>query len=415
MRSHYYGEGDMAAGTVSVISTTELLQTFGFLVEPLLLFAAYVALDISRLHSLSKRGLVEREAASGVFYLCSVVFLHLILLSIRDAIPAQGVFNLSWYAGVSGLIVLTAVVFRKATQVTLQLNSLVARTEVLETNRQNLSQRLNAILRALSELRMEFSHSTQLENDRLASAENRLKGLEGSYQSIVAGYEGLTVKYQNDITITNERQERYESLIQKLREQSQILLAQIEETGRLQKEYKEKIEQTPERPEKPASVGKEQREDVKLTREDGITNREKGNNAQMRTAEYLKGLGFVLQNDCDKSAPDFLLFNGGIMVGIGAHKGFTLTKSGTRQRSISPKGVDIEYETAKALHLPLILFVTNLDNGQRWAKMIPYDELGKFKSVSTPVILSENSPEAYQTLQNTINEVQKSLGYQTSG
>jgi hypothetical protein len=407
--------GGMAAETVSVISTTELLQSFGFLVEPLLLFAAYAALDVSRLRCLSKQGLVEREAASGVFYFCSVVFLHLILLSIKDAIPAQGIFNIFWYAGVSGLIVLTALVFRKATQVTLQLSSLVARTEVLETNRQNLSERLNTILRTLSELRMEFSHSIQSANDRLASAENRLRGLEGSYQNIVAGYKGLTDKYQNDIAINNERQERYESLIQKLREQSQILLAQIEETGRLQKEYKEKIEQTPERPEKSASSGNEQRQAVKLTREDGITNREKGNNAQVKTAEYLKGLGFLLENDCDKSAPDFQLFNDGIMVGIGAHKGFTLTKSGTRQRSISRKGIDIEFETAKALHLPLILFVTNLDNGQRWAKMIPYNELEKFKSVSTPVILSENSPEAYQTLQNTINEVRRSLGYQRSG
>jgi len=413
MRPSYYGECGMAVEATSAVLTIELLQDCRFLIGPLLLFVAYVALDVNRLFSLSVRRLVGREAASAVFYFGSVIFLHFILLNVNDAIFPQGILsNIVWYFGVLGLIILTAIVFRKAAQAMLQFNSLVARMNGLESNSQKLGEKLDRWYN----LKMEFDHPIQLANNRLTIVENRLGGLENSYQNVVAKYETLIEKYHNDVALTNEREEQYESLIQKLREQGQSLLAQIEETTRLQKEYKQKIEHVPGyKADNLASTGDKERQAVKLTREDGITNRKKGNNAQVKTAEYLKGLGFILENDCDKSAPDFLFFNDGIMVGIGAHKGFTLTKGGTRQRSISRKTVVIEYETAKELHLPLILFVTNLDNGQRWAKLIPYAELGKFESASTPVILSENSPEAYQTLQNTIDEVRKSLGYQMSG
>jgi hypothetical protein len=122
-------------------------------------------------------------------------------------------------------------------------------------------------------------------------------------------------------------------------------------------------------------------------------------------------MGFELENDCENGTPDYILLKKGSIVGIGAHKGFTLTKEGTKQRSISKKTIDAEWEASKVFERPLAIFVTNLANGQRWAKLIPYGELDNFKNVTTPLILAENSTEAYKTLQESLLKVKEQLGY----
>jgi hypothetical protein len=73
MRSSYHGECGMVVEATSAVLTIELLQDFGFLIGPLLLFVAYVALDVNRFFSLSARQLVGREMASAVFYFGSVL------------------------------------------------------------------------------------------------------------------------------------------------------------------------------------------------------------------------------------------------------------------------------------------------------------------------------------------------------
>jgi hypothetical protein len=394
---------------------TELLQQWEPVLEPLLLFAAYVAVDVSKNGYFSLRNIIKREIASAVFYFTLVFFMHFILTQTLATLITQTiVMGTVWFAGLVSLILLTAVVFKNAIKNEIEFKALSDRTSNLETRFEGLLNRLNQESQKASILRTQLVSTTQSTNTNITLLMAHVGTSENNFKRIVEDYKALVGQYQADAALSNKRLVQYESLLEELQNCLQSLLARVEELTRLQREYKEKIEET-----LPTNGGNSTKpaateiEPVRLTKEDGVTNRKKGNNAQVETYEFLKELGFLLENDCSKSSPDFLFYNSSLMVGVGAHKAFTLTKQGTRQRSISAETLIVEYETAKELRLPLILFVLNLDNRQRWAHFIPHEELDKFKSksVCTPLILAENSPEAYETLRNSILEVKKQLGY----
>jgi len=413
MRPHAPEDGAMVFEALGAGLLTELVQQWELVLQPLLLFAAYVAIDISKKGYFSLRNIVKKEMASAIFYFTLVLYMRFILMQILAVLIAQTiVLGMVWFAGLVGLILLTAVVFKDAIKNEMQFKALSDRTSNLE----GLLSRLNQESQKEVTLKTQLVSATQSMNNNITLLMAQARTLENDFKRIVEDYKALVGQYQTDNALSNKRLVQYESLLEELQNSLQSLLARVEELTRLQREYKEKIDGTP-----PTSYGNSanpaptERDPLRLTREDGVTNRKKGNNAQVETYEFLKGLGFMLENDPSKNSPDFLFYNSSmsLMAGIGAHKAFTLTKQGTRQRSISAKSVDVEYGTAKELKLPLILFVLNLDNGQRWAHFIPHEKLDKFKSksVCTPLILAENSSEAYETLRNSILEVKKQLGY----
>jgi hypothetical protein len=405
----------MAWQTIEAELLTELAKQWGFFLQPLLLFAAYVAVDVSKSGYLSRRNLVKKETASAIFYFTLVFFMRFILMQTFATFIIQTiVMDMVWLAGLIVLILLTTVVFRDAIKNEIQFKALSNRTINLETRYEGLLSRLNQESQRAGALRTQLLATTQSTNNNMTLLMTQTRNLENDFKRTVEDYKALVAQYQEDAALSNKKLVQYESLLEELQNSLQSLLARVEEITRLQREYKEKIDGIP-----PTNGGNSTRststeiEPVRLTKEDGVTNRRKGNNAQVETYEFLKELGFVLENDCSKSSPDFLFYNSSLMVGVGAHKAFTLTRQGTRQRSIGADTLEVEFQTAKELRLPLILFVLNLDNGQRWARFIPHEELDKFKSksVCTPLILAQNSPEAYETLRNTILEVKKQLGY----
>lgn len=394
---------------------TELLEQWELVLEPLLLFAAYVAVDVSKNGYFSLRDKVKREIASAVFYFTLVFYMRFILTQTLATLITQTiVMGIVWFAGLASLILLTAVVFKDSIKNEIQFKALSDRTSNLEMRFEGLLNRLNQESQKANTLKTQLVSTIQSMNNNITLLMAQARTLTNYFERVVEDYKALVGQYQAETALSSKRLVQYDSLLEELQNSLQSLLARAEELTRLQREYKEKIDGT-----LPADNGNStrpaptEREPLRLTTEDGVTNRKKGNNAQVETCEFLKGLGFVLENYCSRSVPDFLFYNSSLMVGVGAHKAFTLTKQGTRQRSISATSLDVEYQTAKELKLPLILFVLNLDNGQRWAHFIPHEELDKFKSksVCTPLILAENSPEAYETLRNSILEVKKQLGY----
>jgi hypothetical protein len=390
---------------------TELVQPWELILQPLLLFAAFVALDISKHGYFSLRQTCKKELASGIFYFTLVFFMRFVLIQTLEALIAQAiVLSLVWFSGLIGLILLTSVVFKDAVNSELQFKWFSERIGSLESRFVGLLNTMNQLSQMTNTLKTQLGSTTQSSNSSITLLIGQVRTLQDDYKRIVEDYKALVSQYRADTALSSKRLEQYESLFKELQDSLQSLLARVEELTRLQREYMEKVDRASQvQYEKSAGPEETEGEPLKLTKENGITNRKKGNNAQIETFEYLKGLGFFLENDCASNACDFLFYGHEEMVGIGAHKAFTLTRQGTRQRSISTKTIHVEYETAKELRLPLILFVLNLDNKQRWAHFIPNEELGKFKSVSTPLILAENTQEAYQTLHDTILEVKKRL------
>ena len=146
----------------------------------------------------------------------------------------------------------------------------------------------------------------------------------------------------------------------------------------------------------------------KLTKEKGIANRERGNNAQLKFAEeVLRGAGKLYDNSIKEGTPDYIFYTPGSpemrkVKAVGAFKALTLKEDGTKQRHIPRRKVLAELRLAMKYAVPLILFVMNFTNGRIWAKVIPVNELKDFTGQTTPPLLVDNNSQAEKTCKETL-------------
>jgi hypothetical protein len=146
----------------------------------------------------------------------------------------------------------------------------------------------------------------------------------------------------------------------------------------------------------------------KLTKLQGMANRERGNKAQLKFAEeVLRGAGKLYDNSIKEGTPDYIFWAPGSpetrkAKAVGAFKALTLKEDGTRQRHIPRRKVLAEQRMATKYAVPLILFVMNFTNGRIWAKVIPVNELKDFTGLTTPLMLVEGDPQAEKTCKETL-------------
>jgi len=181
--------------------------------------------------------------------------------------------------------------------------------------------------------------------------------------------------------------------------------------------------------------------DTKLTTLDGIANRSIGHKKQQEMAQYLQDVGFEIIDGHGAGQPDFIIKKKKIhsydlgtgkeekstmeIVAVGSYKSYTLKdQPKKKQRRISADDCIPEITLAKRLQIPMIILVTNRNNGRRWATKVTCDELGDDKEddnddtnreniwsgISTPVILAQDDPESAQELEEKFCEVLASIG-----
>jgi len=182
--------------------------------------------------------------------------------------------------------------------------------------------------------------------------------------------------------------------------------------------------------------------DTKLTTLDGIANRSIGHKKQQEMAQYLRDVGFEIIDGHGAGQPDFIIKKKKIhgydldtgreekstmeIVAVGSYKSYTLKdQPKKKQRRISADDCIPEITLAKKLQIPMIILVTNRNNGRRWAAKVTCDELGDnqekddnddtnresiWSGISTPVILAQDDSESAQELEEKFCEVLASIG-----
>ena len=164
-----------------------------------------------------------------------------------------------------------------------------------------------------------------------------------------------------------------------------------------------------------------------LTTQDGIANRIIGHKKQEEMAQYLRDVGFEVTDGHGAGQPDFIIKKKRItcydvdgtgeestteIIAVGSNKSFTLKDQPKRkQRRISADDCMPEIILAKKLHIPMIILVTNRNNGRRWAAKIPYEQLNdKWSGVTTPVILAQDDADSKQITEEEFLSVLASIG-----
>ena len=151
-----------------------------------------------------------------------------------------------------------------------------------------------------------------------------------------------------------------------------------------------------------------------LTTTDGKANRAAGHQQQDEMALYLKSIGFDARSQHNAGEADILLKNpdDGKYVAIVSNKCFSLYDKPKRmQRRIPADKCRPEIILAKRLQVPMVLAVTNRENGRRWAKTILSDEIDSWMGLSTPVILAKDNDDiSAQMCEEEFLNVWASLG-----
>ncbi len=141
----------------------------------------------------------------------------------------------------------------------------------------------------------------------------------------------------------------------------------------------------------------------KLTREDGLRNREMGNQEQLRFSEYLSLQGKNHKCSLLNGTPDFEFHIDGTIKCVGAFKSLTLSVYGsTKQRWIGKIKLLAEIKTAKKFDVSMILFVRNIANGRVWATVISTENLKEFRGVTTPLALVDSDSAAEKACRETL-------------
>lgn len=151
--------------------------------------------------------------------------------------------------------------------------------------------------------------------------------------------------------------------------------------------------------------------DTKLTPLDGRASRTTGIEMQHEMARYLEGRGFEVTESNGPGHADYIIRYNGNIVAVGSNKAYTLVDEPKRmQRRISAKDVEPELVLARKLKVPMVLFVTNIRNGRRWAQVVKVEELAGWEGVSTPVIMAKDDEASDKRLEEDFATVLASFG-----
>ncbi len=141
----------------------------------------------------------------------------------------------------------------------------------------------------------------------------------------------------------------------------------------------------------------------KLTREDGLRNREMGNQEQLRFSEYLSLQGKNHKCSLLNGTPDFEFHANGTIKCIGAFKSLTLSVYGSaKQRWIGKIKLLAEIKTAKKFDVSMIIFVRNIANGRVWATVISTENIKDFRGITTPLALVDSDSAAEKACKETL-------------
>ena len=145
-----------------------------------------------------------------------------------------------------------------------------------------------------------------------------------------------------------------------------------------------------------------------LTREDGLANREKGNQALMQFSARLHSMNKKHQASLLHGVPDlvFLDSNGAVKC-VGAYKALTLSSldGATKQRWIPKSKLLAESRMAVKESKTLVLFVENFLNRRIWARAISSEELKSFSGITTPLMLVNDDPESEKACRDSLTSV----------
>ena len=151
--------------------------------------------------------------------------------------------------------------------------------------------------------------------------------------------------------------------------------------------------------------------ETKLTPLDGRASRTTGIEMQHEMARYLEGRGFEVTESNGPGQADYIIRYEGDIVAVGSNKAYTLVDEPKRmQRRVSAKDVEPELVLARKLKVPMVLFVTNIRNGRRWAQVVKVEGLSEWEGVSTPVIMAKDDEASGRRLEEEFASVLASFG-----
>lgn len=281
----------------------------------------------------------------------------------------------------------------------------------VSNTKSNISADLNSELSKMCTLIAGLSQNIQLTATQLQSIKN-------SHEDLSYNYEYLTKDLTN---IISKSQSQHDETSRTIQEQSEIISKQSElisiMSAKLEALFSDKnSDENAQKDDKNTcdtaqNASEEQQQKTILTAQDGMSSRAIGNKMQGLMAQYLREYGFDVEEGYGAGSPDYILRKSGTIVAIGSNKSYTLKEQpGRMQRSISIKDVAPELILAKKLNMQLVVFVTNITNGRRWAKKIPSDMLESWNGEPTPVILAKNDPESGKILEESFLLVLADLG-----
>lgn len=242
--------------------------------------------------------------------------------------------------------------------------------------------------------------------DIRSSFQERMKGIyinltsqQREIEKLLQGISATLPQLNNMLSYYNEIIKLYREEIQKY----ELLSLRVEEVTQLQEEYTRKLRELEE-----SSESEPENEKVKLTKVNGKASRTLGNKAQHETANILRSMGFEVEEFYGVGQPDIILWWERERVAVVAHKAYTFSEK-IRQRTISKEDIKTELNVALKLKLPLIIIITNLSNGRRYAELIPYEKLKEFERFTTPLILVDNKPETRCICEETLLKLKEIL------
>jgi len=342
--------------------------------------------------------LIEGIATFTIAFIALMIFIGAFL---RDSIF---VTIISCVAGVvSATIVGTAAVKRGAK---LRLEEIIEEADLM----MKISENVRIVV--------ETETSKILENagKMIESAKDSIKAMiEMNRRYLQKNYENINTlqsrceeilgRIQNYLAQTNRIVEGYNAIVQTYREEVrklELLNFQIEEVTRMQEEYAKKLETLEQAPEERVD------QKVRLTTANGIASRRLGNKAQHETAELLRNMGFEVEEHYGVGRPDIIPWWNNRRAAVVAHKAYTFTDK-IRQRTIIRKDIETEINAALKFKVPLVIIVTNLSNGRRYAEVIPYEKLNEFEKFTTPLILVDDKPETRSICEETLLKLKEIL------
>jgi len=221
---------------------------------------------------------------------------------------------------------------------------------------------------------------------------------------VLKGYQRWADVHKDDATLIDRVSTNLESLV----ERAEVVEEELGELSwSLEQGNQELLVADEPQPALPPSPAVAVDPPHRLTREDGLANREKGNQALMRFHEKLRSLGKNCKVSLLHGAPDLLFLDGdGSVRSIAAFKALTLSDQGSaKQRWIPRAKLVAELRLAAKQSKPLILFVENLVNGRVWATVIPQDGVKDFRGVTTPLMLVNGEPESEKACSDSLMSV----------